>query len=70
MGHVATHGIDITGARITVHANTISSTTPVNGATPTGCGFYGNEPSSGLARSAVRTRRHGPRRRRPPTPKL
>jgi hypothetical protein len=32
--------------------------------------FYGNEPSSGLARSAVRTRRHGPRRRRPPTPKL
>jgi hypothetical protein len=25
MGHVATHGIDITGARITVHANAISA---------------------------------------------
>ena len=39
MRHVATHGIDITGARITVHASTISSTAPVNVATPTGCGF-------------------------------
>jgi hypothetical protein len=29
----------------------------------------GGHPSSGLARPAVRTRRHGPRRGRPPTPK-
>ncbi len=42
MRHVATNGIDITGARITVRANTISDTVPVNGGDADGVRFYGN----------------------------
>ena len=40
--HVATNGIDITGARITVAANTISNTVPVDGGDADGVRFYGN----------------------------
>jgi hypothetical protein len=40
MRHVATNGIDITGARITVHANTISNTVPVDGGDADGVRFY------------------------------
>lgn len=42
MVHVATNGIDITGQRITVHANTISDTVPVHGGDADGMRFYGN----------------------------
>jgi hypothetical protein len=42
MRHVATNGIDITGARITVAANTISNTVPVDGGDADGVRFYGN----------------------------
>jgi hypothetical protein len=41
--HVATNGIDITGARITVHANTISNTVvSPHGGDADGMRFYGN----------------------------
>lgn len=40
--HAATNGIDITGQRITVHANTISDTVPVQGGDADGVRFYGN----------------------------
>jgi hypothetical protein len=39
MGHVATNGIDITGARITVHATPSGSTAPVNGGDTDGVRF-------------------------------
>ncbi|MGB6165058.1 MAG: right-handed parallel beta-helix repeat-containing protein [Pseudonocardiaceae bacterium] len=42
MRHVATNGIDITGQRITVHANTISDTVAVHGGDADGMRFYGN----------------------------
>lgn len=43
MTHVATNGIDITGQRITVHANTISNTTVgAHGGDADGMRFYGN----------------------------
>jgi hypothetical protein len=42
MRHVATNGIDITGQRITVHANTISNTVPRDGGDADGVRFYGN----------------------------
>jgi hypothetical protein len=43
MTHVATNGIDITGQRITVHANTISNTTVgVHGGDADGVRFYGD----------------------------
>ncbi len=42
MTHVATNGIDITGQRITVHANTISTTVPADGGDADGVRFYGN----------------------------
>ncbi|MBV8538987.1 MAG: right-handed parallel beta-helix repeat-containing protein [Pseudonocardiales bacterium] len=43
MTHVATNGIDITGQRITVHANTISDTAVgVHGGDADGMRFYGN----------------------------
>ncbi|MGH3719624.1 MAG: right-handed parallel beta-helix repeat-containing protein [Pseudonocardiaceae bacterium] len=42
MRHAATNGIDITGQRITVHANTISDTVPVQGGDADGVRFYGN----------------------------
>jgi Right handed beta helix region len=43
MAHVATNGIDITGQRITVHANTISNTTVgAHGGDADGMRFYGN----------------------------
>jgi len=41
MRHVATNGIDITGSRITVHANTISDTVAVDGGDADGMRFYG-----------------------------
>ena len=43
MTHVATNGIDITGTRITVHANTISNTVVAqHGGDADGVRFYGN----------------------------
>jgi Right handed beta helix region len=43
MTHVATNGIDITGQRVTVHANTISNTTVGgHGGDADGMRFYGN----------------------------
>ncbi|MGH3772269.1 MAG: right-handed parallel beta-helix repeat-containing protein [Pseudonocardiaceae bacterium] len=42
MRHAATNGIDITGQRIIVHANTISDTVPVQGGDADGVRFYGN----------------------------
>ncbi|MEO9108426.1 MAG: right-handed parallel beta-helix repeat-containing protein [Pseudonocardiaceae bacterium] len=40
--HAATNGIDITGQRITVHANSISDTVAVNNGDADGVRFYGN----------------------------
>jgi hypothetical protein len=40
--HVSTSGIDITGQRITVHANTISGTVPRDEGDADGIRFYGN----------------------------
>jgi hypothetical protein len=42
MRHAATNGIDITGTRITVHANTISDTVAADGGDADGMRFYGN----------------------------
>jgi Right handed beta helix region len=42
MRHVATNGIDITGQRITVHANTISNTVAQHEGDADGMRFYGN----------------------------
>jgi hypothetical protein len=41
MTHAATNGIDITGARVTVRANTISNTVAVHGGDADGMRFYG-----------------------------
>lgn len=42
MRHVATNGVDVTGSRITVHANTISGTVPRDGGDADGMRFYGH----------------------------
>lgn len=42
MTRAASNGIDISGQRITVHANTISDTVPVHGSDADGMRFYGN----------------------------